>query len=115
MKINLLAIGRRMPAWVEAGCAEYVKRLPKAWQFTVRELAQARGNTAGEIMQREADQLLQSIPERAWVVALDQRGEAWSTEVLSRNVESWQAQGRDVVLLVGGADGLHASVRERAD
>ena len=66
-------------------------------------------------MSREADALLAAIPEKAHVIALDNRGAGWSTEQVAEQLERWQALGKSLVLLIGGADGLHPRCRERAD
>ena len=66
-------------------------------------------------MAREAEALLAAIPEKAHVIALDNRGASWSTEQVAEQLERWQELGKSLVLLIGGADGLHPSVRQRAD
>jgi 23S rRNA (pseudouridine1915-N3)-methyltransferase len=104
-----------MPDWVIQASAEYTRRMPRRWHYQVREFTQARGDNADSIMSREADALLAAIPEKAHVVALDNRGEGWSTEQLSAQLEHWQTLGKSLVLLIGGADGLHPRCRERAD
>ena len=104
-----------MPVWVQHACADYVKRMPRRWQFSFREFGQAQGSSSEVIMAREADVLLNAMPEKSHVVALDNRGKAWSTEQLSQQLGSWQALGKNIVLVVGGADGLHSTVKQRAD
>ena len=111
----MFAIGRKMPDWVEQACADYSKRLPSRWQFKVRELAQAQGSTAELIMVKEADALMKAIPEKSYVIALDNRGKGWSTRELASQLGRWQTLGRNISLVIGGADGLHDSVRQRAD
>ena len=115
MQISVFAIGRRMPAWVEQGCKDYSKRLPSRWQFRVRELAQAQAANAELIKAKEADALLGAIPEKSHLVALDNLGKAWSTEDLALQLDRWQSLGKNISLVIGGADGLHESIRQRAD
>ncbi len=115
MKISVFAIGKKMPSWVEVACKDYVKRLPDRWKFTVREFGQSHGDNAQLIMTREASVLLDAIPERSHVVALDNRGMSWSTKQLAEQLGGWQELGRDITFVVGGADGLHDSVLERAN
>lgn len=115
MRLTLLAIGRRMPAWVDGGIAEYQRRLPRAWGFRVREIAQANDATPIERMRREAAALLDAMDSRDHVVALDRGGRAWSTERLSSELGRWQDESRAVVLMIGGPDGLDPRCRERAD
>ena len=115
MRLTLLAVGRRMPGWVEGGVAEYVPRLPRGWRFEVREIAQAGDATPVERMRREAKALLDAIDVRDRVVALDPGGRAWSTERLSSELARWQDESRSIRLVIGGPDGLDARVLERAD
>lgn len=115
MHVSVFAVGRKMPAWVEQACADYSKRLPSRWQFKVRELAQAQGATSELIMAKEADALMGAIPEKSHVVALDNRGKAWSTEELALQLGRWQTLGKNISLVIGGADGLHDSIGQRAD
>lgn len=104
-----------MPAWVQQASADYIKRMPRRWQFSIREFAQAKGDSGDVIMSREAEQLLAAIPDKSHVVALDNRGHAWDTLQVSAQLENWQSLGKPLVLLIGGADGLHPSCRGRAD
>lgn len=111
----MFAVGRKMPAWVQAAATEYTRRMPRRWQFEWREFAQAQGDSADVVMAREAEALLAAIPDKAHVIALDNRGQGWTTEQVSVQLERWQELGKSLVFLIGGADGLHASCRDRAD
>ena len=104
-----------MPAWVLQACAAYTQRMPKRWQFAVREFAQAQGSNSDIIKAKEADSLLSALPEKSHVVVLDNAGKAWTTEQLAQQLSDWQSLGKNVVLVVGGADGLHSSIKERAN
>jgi len=104
-----------MPSWVKTASDDYTKRLPRHWQFQLREFAQANASSAKLAMQKEADTLLGSIPEQSHVVALDNRGALWSTADLAKQLENWQSLGKDIALIVGGPDGLHSSCLDRAD
>jgi len=59
--------------------------------------------------------LLAALPDKVRVVALDENGKERTTREMSRQLARWQEEGRDVALLVGGADGLSEACRERAD
>ncbi|MFK7995742.1 MAG: 23S rRNA (pseudouridine(1915)-N(3))-methyltransferase RlmH [Granulosicoccus sp.] len=115
MQISVFAIGRKMPDWVEKASRDYVKRLPGRWKFTVREFTQAQGPNRDVVMAKEATMLLDAIPEKTHVIALDNRGTSWSTEQLAGQLRGWQEIGKNIVLIIGGAEGLHSRVRERAD
>ncbi len=118
MQIHLIAVGTRMPAWVNEGYREYARRLPHECSLRLVEVPPCKRRktlSTERIREEEGRQLLAAIPEQALVVAMDVSGKAWSTQVLAERVQVWMQDGRDVVLLVGGADGLSAACLERAD
>jgi len=113
MKLRLLAVGTKMPAWVEQGYQEYAKRLPHDCSLELVELNPGhRGkNTSKEkAMHQEAEALKKAIRPQDHVVALDVKGKPWSTEQLAGNLADWRMQGGDVALLIGGPDGMTADV-----
>lgn len=116
MRAHLLSVGERMPDWLAQGFAEYQKRLAPWLPLQLREIRLARGKllTPSQIKAAEADALLAALPREAWVIALDGRGTAWSSEQLAERMAAWRMGGRDVYLLIGGAEGLHDTVLDRA-
>ncbi len=118
MKLNLLAVGTKMPAWVTAGYEEYAKRLPRDCSLQLHEISPAKRGKSGspsQWMREEGERILAAIPNNHHVVALDVKGKSWGTEDLAKQLENWQADGRDVSLVVGGPDGLSAACLQRAD
>lgn len=118
MHIHLLCVGRRMPAWVDAGYREYAKRLPPECAVHLVEIEPGhRGKGASpEVARREEGvRLLAALPKGARLVALDERGTAWTTVQLARELGTWLAEGRDLALLVGGPEGLDGACLTRAD
>ena len=116
MRVHLLAIGQRMPDWIQAGYEEYARRLPNDCRLELRALSpRSRAGDATSRKRDEARVLLGAVPDKARVIALDERGRAWSTKELAGQLSRWQDDGRDVALLVGGADGLGAECLERAE
>lgn len=126
MRIKLLSVGRRMPGWVDDGFAEYAKRLPQSCQLELVEIEPAlrgkprqRGQPSAAqreaLLANEGERMLKATPPSAHVVALDVQGQPWSTEGLSQVMAHWLAGGRDVALLVGGADGLDPRCLNRAE
>ena len=118
MKVRLLTVSQRQPAWVVEGCTEYEKRLPRAWQFQLVEIkpeARTSGVTTQRVQSGEAVRIRNATPKGAVVVALDERGESWSTERFASQIEGWQGSGRDLVFVIGGADGLDPDFRDQAD
>lgn len=116
MKIRLLAVGTRQPDWVNQAYAQYAQRLPREMPMQLQELpaARNRGSTA-DALREEGSRLLTKIDQTDWCVVLTERGRALDTPALAKRLEDWRQSGRNVALLIGGADGLHGDVYERAD
>lgn len=118
MKIHLIAVGTKMPSWIEEGYREYARRLPSECALQLLEIPLAKrgkGADTRRLKQQEGKRILESIPRGARVVALEVDGRPWSTEQLSGRLERWMGDGCDIAVLVGGPDGLDSSCRERAD
>ena len=118
MRIHLIAVGSRMPAWVEAGYGDYAKRLPSECALQLHEVpAGRRGRNAdlARLTREEGEKMLAAVPKGARVVALEVTGRPWSTEQLAEQMAVWRQEGRDVALLVGGPEGLAEACRERAE
>lgn len=105
-----------MPDWVKAGYDEYVRRLPPHLAPRLKEIAggDRRGGDAARAKGKEGERLLAALPAGCRVIALDERGQGWSTAELARQLDEWQAGGQDVALLIGGPDGLAEACLERA-
>jgi 23S rRNA (pseudouridine1915-N3)-methyltransferase len=118
VQLHLIAVGNRMPAWVEQGYQEYAKRLPPECALALHEIpAGKRGKNAdiARLTRQEGEKMAAAIPKGARVVALEVGGRAWSTEQLSARLDSWMGEGRDVALLVGGPEGLEPGMSAAAD
>jgi 23S rRNA (pseudouridine1915-N3)-methyltransferase len=118
VKLLVIAVGNRMPKWVEAAVSEYQKRFPRELKLEFREIAPERRDGRGSearAMELEAKQILAALPKRCHVVALDERGKQYSSEELAGRVEAWESAGCDIALIVGGPNGLTDEVRSRAD
>ena len=118
MKINLVCVGTKMPAWVEAGFAEYSKRLPADFALAVTEIPLGKRGKSGDTKQaikKETDAVLAKLKDADHVVALEVTGKRLSTEALAQRVESIRMNGKNIALLVGGPDGLGQACRDRAD
>lgn len=117
MRLKLIAVGQKMPDWVNQGYREYARRLPPEMPLELIEIPLAkrgRNPDIARLIEREGEQMLQAVQESDWVVALDIPGKAWSTEALSGQLERWQMQGQNIALMVGGPDGLAPECRARA-
>ncbi len=118
MKLVLVAVGLRLPAWADAACGDYVKRFPPDCRLEVQAV-KAEPRTTGKpvdaMMAAEAQRIDAKIGQGLRRVVLDERGERRSTVQLAERLRAWQHDGRDVALLVGGPDGLHPDLRAAAD
>ena len=118
MVIHLIAVGTRMPAWVNEAYREYSKRLPAHCRLSLQEIPAGRRSKGADIarlVKEEGGRMLAAIPARSWVVALDRTGEQMTTEALGVYLRSRLASGEDMALLVGGPEGLADACLERAD
>ena len=118
MRIHLIAVGQKMPAWVSQGFQEYSKRLPASCALKLVEISPGHRGKSADIqraIKSEGDKMVAAIPRGARVIALDERGKSWTTLQLAGQMRAWMGDGRDVALLVGGPDGLSPECKARAD
>lgn len=118
MHIHLLAIGKRMPDWINIGYGEYSKRLKPIMPLHLTEIATARKSQSQDsktVMREEGEKLISAIPKGAWVIALDEHGKQWDSKGLAIQLEKWAGHSSQVALLIGGADGLDQQCLHRAD
>lgn len=118
MQLQLLAVGQRLPAWAEEATADFVKRFPPDLPLllkTVKAEPRTTGKTAAQMMAAEAQRLREATPRGARRVVLDERGERQSSMQLAERLQRWQHDGRDVVLYMGGPDGLDQTLKQEAE
>ncbi|HKZ74596.1 MAG TPA: 23S rRNA (pseudouridine(1915)-N(3))-methyltransferase RlmH [Steroidobacteraceae bacterium] len=118
MRIRVVAIGSRMPGWVDAACTEYLKRLAPHVRASLLQIpspsrsAKAHGP---RVVAAEGERLLAALDEREFVVVLDERGRELTTRELGAWLETRRADGRDVAFVIGGPDGLSLKIQARAN
>jgi len=117
MKLSVVAVGHRQPDWVSAGCAEYVKRMPRELTVAVIEIKpEPRGSkTREQLLAAEKSRIREAVQGNQRLVILDERGDDLTTLQLAKRLEHWMQDGRDAALLIGGADGLDESLKAAAD
>lgn len=118
MRLRIIAIGTKMPDWVEAGCNEYLKRLPSELNLEIIELPlgqRGKGADLKRAITREGEAMLKAIGEQDYVIALDVLGKPWSTKQLAIKLQQWQLSGDNFSLLIGGPDGLAPECLKRAN
>ena len=117
MKLLVLAIGQRQPAWAESAWDDFAKRFPPEMRLALKALkAEPRASrNPAQCMAAEAQRIDAACPKGARRVVLDERGAAVTTPQLAERLQRWRAEARDVVLLIGGPDGLDATLKAGAD
>ena len=116
MKLQVLSVGNRCPGWIRQGFDEYAKRMPKEMPLSLTEIAAPKHHQdSSKVDELEAKKILQKIQPTDWVVALDEKGRHSSSAALAGELERWRELGKDVVFVIGGANGLASEVLERAN
>jgi len=116
--IRLLAVGDRQPQWVEDAFDTYARRLPRQWRFATEVVGTAnrqKNTVAEKAVAAESDRVLAKIRPEERVVVLDERGHEFSSRELAAALHEWQADGRDLVFVIGGPDGVSPACLARAD
>jgi len=118
MKVKVIAVGTKMPKWVDQGVSEFTKRLPRDFKLEFVEIPlgnRSKGADLKKAIRSETKAVLDAVSDRDWVVALEVKGKPWTTEQLAEQVQKWQIHSGNVALLVGGPDGLGDECRARAN
>ena len=105
-----------MPAWVDAACSDFIKRMPRELSVEMIDIKpekRAAGNSTENIQQIESKRIIEAVG-KDYIVACDERGTEISTLQLADKLQTWQGLGRDVSIVIGGTDGLHDSVKQQA-
>jgi 23S rRNA (pseudouridine1915-N3)-methyltransferase len=117
MKLWLIAVGHKMPAWITSGFNEYSKRMAREARIELLEIKPEPRNTGknvAQIQEAEAQRILSALPKDALLIALDERGTPMNTKQVAQQMQDWLRNGRDVAFIIGGADGLHESIKNSA-
>jgi 23S rRNA (pseudouridine1915-N3)-methyltransferase len=118
MRLLLVAVGQRQPAWVDAAYEDFAKRFPPEMRLELKAV-KAEPRTAGksteQLMAAEALRLEAALPKSVRRVILDERGDRVTTMQLAQRMERWKGDGRDVAIFIGGPDGLDPALKATAD
>lgn len=118
MKVQIVAVGNKMPSWVVAGTQEYLKRFSNEFAVSFTEISpikRAKNAKLDNIKELEGEKCISAIPKGNKVIALEVLGKAWSTTDLAKQIDGWKMQGQNVSLLIGGPEGLSAACKQLAD
>jgi len=113
MEVTLLAIGTRMPKWIDSGYQEYAKRLGRDCRLTLKEIPSPRRSNSEDsksVCKKEGELLLAALPKGAYVIALDEHGKLQSTQSIADKLQQLRETSQSLALLIGGADGLSEQV-----
>lgn len=114
MKLLIVTVGHKMPDWITIGYNEYAKRMPREAKIELLEIKpepRTTGKSTLQIMEAEAQRILNALPQNCRRIALDERGVMPTTKQLAAEMKDWMSEGRDVAFIIGGADGLHDTVK----
>lgn len=118
MQIDLIAVGKRMPAWIETAVKEYSKRLPKNIQFKIIEITPAirgKNNNAENYKQKEQENIEAALSPKSIIIALDERGKTISSQQLADQLQTWNDEQQHIIIIIGGADGLSDGIKKKAN
>ena len=117
MKINLIAVGKKMPDWISHGIDHYKKQLPKNYNFTITALeSQNRKSiSADNTKSLEEKLILDAASGSSLLIAFDEIGKQQTSKELSKSIEKWQLEGESVAMIIGGADGLSTKLKQKCN
>ncbi|MFL6580520.1 MAG: 23S rRNA (pseudouridine(1915)-N(3))-methyltransferase RlmH [Burkholderiales bacterium] len=122
MKLHIVAVGHKPPAWVATGFEDYARRMPREARIELTEIKPtprshqaASPASVSRILKAEKLRLVAAIPPGCVRIALDERGKPLTTADLSRKLAAWMEQGKDVAFAIGSADGLDPEFKAGAD
>ncbi len=117
MKVSILSLSEKQPAWVDAAIASYHARLPRDWAtqlVTLRPEKRTASTPTDKILALEADKITAAIAKGTRLLVLDERGSAWTTRELAQQLQVWQDEAQPLAFVIGSADGLAPSIKASA-
>ena len=119
MRITIVAVGQRQPAWAQAAVDDYLARFPADFKVELKEVkAEPRSGKGNEpvarLMAAEAERIRAAAPSGGRLVALDERGADWATATLASMLGRWRDEGAHPVFVIGGPDGLDDGLKRSA-
>jgi len=118
LKIYLIAVGKKMPEWINTGYAEFSKRMPPELQINLIEITPSVRNKSTPVeknIKEESARIQTAIPANSRLIVLDKKGKNFSSVALSEKMESWLPMGQDISIVIGGADGIDPVIKQQAD
>lgn len=109
MQISIIAVGKKMPDWVDEGCREYTKRFPREIQMNWIEIPsqkRTKGSNIDKLLEEEGKAILAATGKDDHLIALERTGKIFDTKALSQYLKSWLNVGENISFLIGGPEGL---------
>mgnify|MGYP003512650826 FL=1 len=117
MKVFIIAVGNKMPNWIQQGFNEYIKRLPHEISIQLIEIKpekRSSGKTVEQLLYSESERILAALPSACRMIVLDERGHQWTTLEFSQVIKQWLLDSNAIAFVIGGADGLHPNLKRTA-
>ena len=118
MQISIVAVGIRLPSWINQGVNEYIKRLPPEVNVNLIEVPPVKRNKsapAEKILKQEAEKIRAVIAKGSYLIVLDEHGKSRRTTVFAQNMDSWMREGKNIAFVIGGADGIEQDLKDKAN
>ncbi len=112
-RLKIVAVAGRLPAWAEAACVEYLKRMPRGYEaqrVAVKPEPRSAGRRPAQLLAAEAKRIAAALPAGTLQIALDERGSELTTAQFAPRLQGWLAKNTGVTFIIGGADGLDADI-----
>ncbi len=117
MKLYIVAVGNKMPTWIDAGFNEYSKRMPTELSIqliNIKPEKRGEGKNTEQILTAEGLRIKAALPSSCQIVVLDENGKQWSTINLAERIKGWMGDGSKTAFIIGGSDGLHGDIKKLA-
>jgi len=117
MQFHIIAVGNRMPSWVNSGFREYAKRMPPECPIVLKEIKpveRATGKSAPVMMAMERTRIESALPKEAYIIALDEHGKDITSLQLAQDLQAWRQDRHHIAFVIGGADGLDGDFKKNA-
>jgi 23S rRNA (pseudouridine1915-N3)-methyltransferase len=117
MKLRIVAVGTRMPAWVDAGFEDYSRRMPRDARLELAEVkpeGRGAGRALARLLEAEEKRILAAVPGGSLRIVLDERGSLLATKDLAGRLERWRRDGSDLAFIIGGPDGVAEGLKRGA-
>jgi len=119
LKIYIIAVGKIKDKIIDAKINQYLKELRhisgKGIEIRLKQVPDGKSSAVELKKKEEAEKILEALPSRSYLLVMDERGEELTSMEFARMIERITEQGKELILVLGGAYGLDDKVKEKAD